>query len=152
MAEIVWTEPAIADLEAIADYIAIESRRAASGLVQRILAHVEHLATHPESGSRPQEFVRSTPYRQIVEPPSRIFYRLDGERALIFHVMRLSESFAHPAGHAADVQASRTRRCSRRGHFGDADTEALAGGRRVGRFVRIEAVARRKLRQLEIAG
>ena len=36
--------------------------------------------------------------------------------------------------------------------FRDADTEALAGGRRVSRFVRIEAVARRKLRQLEIAG
>jgi len=36
--------------------------------------------------------------------------------------------------------------------FHDADTEALAGGRRVRRFVNIEAVARRKLRQLEIAG
>ncbi|MFY7922242.1 type II toxin-antitoxin system RelE/ParE family toxin [Gemmatimonas sp.] len=36
--------------------------------------------------------------------------------------------------------------------FRDADTEALAGGRRVSRFVSIEAVARRKLRQLEIAG
>jgi proteic killer suppression protein len=32
------------------------------------------------------------------------------------------------------------------------DTEALAGGVRVRRFVNIEAVARRKLRQLEIAG
>ena len=36
--------------------------------------------------------------------------------------------------------------------FKDADTEALAGGRRVKRFVNIEAVARRKLRQLQIAG
>ena len=36
--------------------------------------------------------------------------------------------------------------------FNDADTEALAGGRRVSRFVNIEAVARRKLRQLQIAG
>ena len=36
--------------------------------------------------------------------------------------------------------------------FKDADTEALAGGRRVRRFVNIEAVARRKLRQLQIAG
>ena len=36
--------------------------------------------------------------------------------------------------------------------FRDADTEALAGGRRVRRFVNIEAVARRKLRQLQIAG
>jgi proteic killer suppression protein len=31
------------------------------------------------------------------------------------------------------------------------ETEALAAGRRVGRFVNIESVARRKLRQLEIA-
>ncbi len=36
--------------------------------------------------------------------------------------------------------------------FKDADTEALARGRRVKRFVNIEAVARRKLRQLQIAG
>ena len=36
--------------------------------------------------------------------------------------------------------------------FKDADTERLAGGRRVRRFVNIEAVARRKLRQLQIAG
>lgn len=36
--------------------------------------------------------------------------------------------------------------------FGDADTAALARGRRVQRFIGIESVARRKLRQLEIAG
>ena len=36
--------------------------------------------------------------------------------------------------------------------FKDGDTERLAHGRRVARFVNIEAVARRKLRQLEIAG
>lgn len=36
--------------------------------------------------------------------------------------------------------------------FKDADTERLAGGQRVKRFVKIESVARRKLRQLEIAG
>jgi proteic killer suppression protein len=36
--------------------------------------------------------------------------------------------------------------------FKDADTEKLAAGCRVRRFVAIEAVARRKLRQLEIAG
>jgi len=36
--------------------------------------------------------------------------------------------------------------------FKDGDTEQLAAGRRVKRFVNVEAVARRKLRQLEIAG
>jgi toxin HigB-1 len=36
--------------------------------------------------------------------------------------------------------------------FRDPDTEQLAGGLRVLRFLAIEVVARRKLRQLEIAG
>ena len=36
--------------------------------------------------------------------------------------------------------------------FRSKDTEALANGRRVKRFVQIEAGARRKLRQLQIAG
>ncbi len=36
--------------------------------------------------------------------------------------------------------------------FRDADTQALAAGKRVKRFAAIESVARRKLRQLEIAG
>jgi toxin HigB-1 len=35
--------------------------------------------------------------------------------------------------------------------FKDPDTEALAHGQRIRRFVNIEAVARRKLRQLQIA-
>ncbi|HEX3579139.1 MAG TPA: type II toxin-antitoxin system RelE/ParE family toxin [Thermoanaerobaculia bacterium] len=35
--------------------------------------------------------------------------------------------------------------------FRSTDTEALANGRRVKRFASIESVARRKLRQLEIA-
>lgn len=32
------------------------------------------------------------------------------------------------------------------------DTQVLADGRRVGRFIHIESAARRKLRQLQIAG
>ena len=35
--------------------------------------------------------------------------------------------------------------------FNCTDTEALSKGRRVKRFINVEAVARRKLRQLEIA-
>lgn len=36
--------------------------------------------------------------------------------------------------------------------FRCADTEALANGQRVKRFINIESIARRKLRQLQIAG
>ncbi|MEJ7746732.1 MAG: type II toxin-antitoxin system RelE/ParE family toxin [Luteimonas sp.] len=87
MAEIVWSEPALSDLDAIADYIALESPVAASELVKRIFRHVEQLADHPESGSQPQELGRSR-YRQIVEPPCRVFYRHDGHRVFILHVLR----------------------------------------------------------------
>ena len=87
MAQIVWTEPALSDLDAIADYIAIENPQAAAELVRRIIGHVEQLADHPESGSRPQELKRSR-YRQIVDPPCRVFYRYDGHKVFILHVMR----------------------------------------------------------------
>jgi plasmid stabilization system protein ParE len=88
VAQVVWTEPAAADLDAIADYIAIQDPAAARALVGRVFAHVEQLSVHPESGSRPQEFSGETRYRQIVEPPCRVFYRYDGERVAILHVMR----------------------------------------------------------------
>lgn len=87
MAEIVWSEPALSDLDAIADYIALEDPLAASECVKRVFGHVEQLVDHPESGSRPPELGRSR-YRQIVEPPCRVFYRFDGRKVFILYVMR----------------------------------------------------------------
>lgn len=87
MAGIVWSEPALGDLDAIADYIALENPVAAAELVKRVFDHIKQLADHPESGSRPQELGRSR-YRQIVEPPCRVFYRYDGHRVFVLHVMR----------------------------------------------------------------
>ena len=87
MAQIIWSEPALSDLEAIADYIALEDPAAAAALVKRVVAHVEQLAAHPDSGSRPRELTRSR-YRQIVEPPCRVFYRHDGQTVFVLHVMR----------------------------------------------------------------
>jgi plasmid stabilization system protein ParE len=88
MVEIIWTEPALTDLDAIADYIALENPAAAGDLVKRVIAHVGQLAEHPDSGSRPLELGRSR-YRQIIEPPCRVFYRFDGEKVFILHVMRV---------------------------------------------------------------
>ena len=87
MAQIIWTEPARVDLEAIHDYIAIESPKAAIALVGRIVRHVEQLARQPDSGSWLPELGRSR-YRQIVEPPCRVFYRRDGRTVAILHVVR----------------------------------------------------------------
>ena len=90
MAQIVWTEPALNDLDAIADYIAIENPVAAAEFVQRVFGHVEQLEAHPESGTRPPELKRSR-YRQLVEPPCRVFYRYDGEKALVLFVTRFEQ-------------------------------------------------------------
>jgi toxin ParE1/3/4 len=87
MAEIIWTEPALSDLDVIADYIALDNPEAARRLVQRVFEHVEQLVTHPESGSVPRELRRSR-YRQIVEQPCRVFYRNDGKQVFIPHVLR----------------------------------------------------------------
>ncbi len=87
MAEIVWTEPALSDLDAIADYIALQDSPAASRLVQRVFDHVAQLEKFPESGSKPAE-LKPSRYRQIVEPPCRVFYRYDGKRVYVLHVMR----------------------------------------------------------------
>ena len=87
MAEVIWAERALHDLDAIADYIALDNPEAARQLVLKIFEHVDHLEIHPRIGSKPPE-LKGWRYRQIVEPPCRIFYREDSGRVLILHVMR----------------------------------------------------------------
>jgi plasmid stabilization system protein ParE len=87
MATLIWTEPALNDLDAIADYIALDKPDAAKQLVRRVFQHMEQLIKQPESGSKPYE-LRGLPYRQIVEPPCRVFYRYDGQRVFVLYVMR----------------------------------------------------------------
>jgi plasmid stabilization system protein ParE len=69
-------------------------------LVQRVFRHVDQLVDHPRSGSKPQE-LRGWRYRQIVEPPCRIFYRDEADRVIILHVMRAERLLR------ADMLASR---------------------------------------------
>jgi plasmid stabilization system protein ParE len=94
MAEVIWTEPALGDLDAIADYIALDDPDAARRLVQRVFEHVDQLEDHPRSGSKPPE-LEGWRYRQIVEPPCRIFYREERGRVFILYVMR-SERLLRP--------------------------------------------------------
>ncbi len=87
MAEVIRTEPALSDLDAIADYIALDNPRAAQDLVRRVFDHVILLAEHPLSGSKLPE-LRGWRYRQIVEPPCRVIYRRERNPVHIVHVVR----------------------------------------------------------------
>lgn len=87
MAEVIWTEPALADLEAIADYIAVENPAAAREFIRRVFSHMDKPQQHPRLGRTPPE-LEGARYREIVEPPCRMFYRREGNRLFIVHVMR----------------------------------------------------------------
>jgi toxin ParE1/3/4 len=55
MAEVIWAEPALHDLDPIADYIALDNPEAARRLVQKNFEHVDQLESHPRLGSKPEE-------------------------------------------------------------------------------------------------
>jgi addiction module RelE/StbE family toxin len=87
VARIIWTEPALVDLDQIADYISLDKPTAASQFVQRVFDRIEQLSIHPNSGSVPPE-LKGTQYRQLVIPPIRVFYRVQNDVVYIVYVMR----------------------------------------------------------------
>jgi len=87
MARLRWTKPALRDLDDVAEYIALDNPGAASRLVKKTFNRVERLKKFPNSGRRPPETLR-TPYREVIVPPCRVFYRVQRETIYILHVMR----------------------------------------------------------------
>lgn len=55
--------------------------------MRRVFAKVELLRRFPQIGSKPAE-IADLPYRQLIVLPCRIFYRIEGKRVYIVHVMR----------------------------------------------------------------
>lgn len=87
MARLTWAEPALSDLDEIAEYIALENPTAARRLVQLVFSAVERLERHPKSGKYPDELGRGR-YREIASGPCRIFYRHSKEYVFILYVTR----------------------------------------------------------------
>ena len=93
MAQVVWAEPALQGLDAIADYIALENPDAAKLLVRKLLETVEQLEEFPESGTRPRE-LRGTPYRKLTIKPVLVYYRIEEKEIYIVHVVRNERKFS----------------------------------------------------------
>lgn len=87
MAKIIWTEPALLDLDKIAEYIALDKPGAANRLVQKVFSTTDRLKQFPESGRKPPEFKKSR-YREIIVDPCRVFYRIEKDKIYILYVMR----------------------------------------------------------------
>lgn len=87
MAEVIWTEPALAELDALAEYIALDDPNAASALVKNVFDKTQRLENFLDSGRTPPELPDSV-YRELVIPPCRVFYRQDQQQVFILLVMR----------------------------------------------------------------
>ena len=87
MAEIVWTNPALNDLNNIAEYIAVSNLVAAKQLVKEVFAKVDMLEEYPKSGKSVSE-LPSLNYRELYVKPCRIFYKFEDNKAFTLHVMR----------------------------------------------------------------
>ncbi len=87
MAHVIWAEPALQDLDTIADYIALDDPNAAKRLVGKVFQKVDQLMEFPETGTRPRK-LEGTPFRKLTVSPILIYYRIEGEKVIIVHIVR----------------------------------------------------------------
>jgi toxin ParE1/3/4 len=88
MVVIVWTEPALEDLDEIAEYIALDKLNAAQLLVRNVLKRIDLLGHSPNSGRKVPELSPSK-YKEVIVGPCRVFYRFTDGSVYILHVMRV---------------------------------------------------------------
>lgn len=93
MAQVIWAEPALQDLDAIVDYIALEDPAPAKKLVRKSFEKTGQLLELPESGSKLVE-LKNTPYRRLSIKPILIYYQIKDSNALIVCVTREEREFS----------------------------------------------------------
>jgi len=84
-----WTETARQDLDAIIDYIAADSVENALSVLERIEERARSLELAPERGRVVPELraVDVYQYRELIERPWRILYRIDPDRVVVLAVL-----------------------------------------------------------------
>ena len=81
-------ESAVRDLEAVRDWHLSQSApHVGQRLVRDMLGSLDQIADFPESGRVVPEFEQPW-LREVIRPPFRIVYRLDGERIRVIRVWR----------------------------------------------------------------
>ncbi len=92
MAQVVWTEKAAAQLDAIAEYISLDKPAAAKSVVHKIYSRAGLPVISPKLG-RPATELPGTHYRKFWVSPCWIYYRQSNEFIIIIHVRRNERPF-----------------------------------------------------------
>ena len=87
MAKLIWTEPALAQLDAIAEFIALDKPAAAKAVVRRVFEATNRLEQFTKMG-RPVPELEHTAYRQVWLRPCWVYYRVAEDIVYILHVRR----------------------------------------------------------------
>jgi len=84
--QVVWSRRAIADVEAIAEYIAADSPSYAGAVVRRIVELTRNLSRFPRSGRKVPEFDDDA-IREVFAYSYRVIYRIEAEQVVIAAVV-----------------------------------------------------------------
>jgi toxin ParE1/3/4 len=90
---LVWTEPALSDLECIRDYIKRDSEYYADRFVERIIEAVEGLKKFPEMGRWVPE-TEGENIRELLFHNYLIIYRVETDSILILTVIHSARDLA----------------------------------------------------------
>jgi toxin ParE1/3/4 len=85
MGRIVWSHQAQKDLDEIHAYISRDSIRYADLFIERIRLRTSVLVQFPNAGRRVPE-IRFRKYRELIEDPVRVIYRLAQPRSVVYIV------------------------------------------------------------------
>ena len=87
--QVAWTATAVSDLGDLVDHIAQDDPGAALTALQRLRTRAAALRTHPQRGRIVPELreAGALHYRELVERPWRILYRIEGRRVLVLALL-----------------------------------------------------------------
>jgi len=87
VAKVVWSETALAQLESIIDFIALDKPEAGRAVATRVFAATDQLESFLRLGRPIKEFAHKD-YRQVWIKPCRLYYRIHEESVYVLHVRR----------------------------------------------------------------
>jgi plasmid stabilization system protein ParE len=87
-----WTDHAVEQLAAVAEYISLASPVYAEQVLERLVGRLDQACVFPESGRVVPEVNRAE-IRELLEPPYRLIYRVHPEVIEILSVLHSRQHF-----------------------------------------------------------
>lgn len=97
MTRLIWTEPAVADLDSIHAYISRDAEVYADAVILEILDSVDRLSNFPESGRIVPE-LEDKKTREIVVGNYRVMYEIEPDGVVILTVLHGARDFQSNRG------------------------------------------------------